>query len=71
MKSLWNRQTHDEVVSYRVAWQAEIGAEPVEPPAGNTYPDGAPYPRFGPYPEGYPDPLPAPELPNVQLRPRG
>lgn len=69
----WNfvGRTHDEVVSYRVAWQAEIGAEPVEPPAGNTYPDGAPYPRFGPYPEGYPDPLPAPELPNVQLRPRG
>jgi len=69
----WNfvGRTHDEVVSYRAAWQAEIGAEPAEPPAGNIYPDGAPYPRFGPYPEGYPDPLPAPELPNVQLRPRG
>jgi hypothetical protein len=69
----WNfvGRTHDEVVSYRAAWQAEIGADPADPPRGDTYPDGAPYPRFGPYPEGYPDPLPAPELPNVQLRPRG
>ena len=27
--------------------------------------------RFGPYPENMPAPLPAPALPNVQLRPRG
>ena len=69
----WNfiGRTHEEVVSYRTAWQAEIGAEPGEAPAGGRYPDNAPYPRFGPYPEGMPAPLPAPELPNVQLRPRG
>ena len=68
----WNfvGRTHDEVVAYRAAWQAESGAEPTDTPTGNTYPDGAPYPRFGPYPEGYPAPLPAPALPNAQLRPR-
>lgn len=69
----WNfvGRSHDDIVSYRAAWQAEIGAEPAGPPAGDTYPDGTPYPRFGPFPAGYPAPLPAPELPNVQLRPRG
>ena len=69
----WNfvGRTHDEVVAYRAAWQAEIGAEPAASPAGSTYPDGAPYPRFGPFPDGQPDPLPAPVLPNAQLRPRG
>jgi redox-sensitive bicupin YhaK (pirin superfamily) len=69
----WNfvGRAHEEVVAYRAAWQAEIGAEPAAPPAGGTYPDGAPYPRFGPYPEGYPAPLPAPALPNAQLKPRG
>jgi redox-sensitive bicupin YhaK (pirin superfamily) len=69
----WNfvGRTHEEVVSYRAAWQAEIGAEPAATPANGIYPDGAPYPRFGPWPEGYPNPLPAPELPNAHLRPRG
>lgn len=69
----WNfiGRTHEEVVAYRAAWQAEIGAEPAVPPSGSTYPDGAPYPRFGPFPEGTPAPLPAPVLPNAQLRPRG
>ena len=69
----WNfvGRSHEEVVAYRAAWQAEIGAEPAAPPAGGTYPDGAPYPRFGPFPEGYPAPLPAPALPNARLRPRG
>ncbi|WP_314193068.1 pirin family protein [uncultured Arthrobacter sp.] len=69
----WNfvGRTHEEVVAYRAAWQAEIGAEPADAPAGNTYPDGAPFPRFGPFPEGYPAPLPAPALPNARLRPRG
>jgi redox-sensitive bicupin YhaK (pirin superfamily) len=69
----WNfiGRTHEEVVAYRAAWQAEIGAEPAARPAGGTYPDGAPYPRFGPFPEGTPAPLPAPVLPNAQLRPRG
>jgi redox-sensitive bicupin YhaK (pirin superfamily) len=69
----WNfvGRSHEEVVAYRAAWQAEIGAEPAAPPAGGTYPDGAPYPRFGPFPQGYPAPLPAPALPNARLRPRG
>lgn len=69
----WNfvGRSHDEIVAYRTAWQAEIGAEPAPPPAGGTYPDGAPSPRFGPFPEGHPAPLPAPVLPNAQLRPRG
>jgi hypothetical protein len=69
----WNfvGRTHEEVVDYRAAWQAEIGAEPADAPAGNTYPDGIPFPRFGPFPEGYPAPLPAPALPNARLRPRG
>ena len=69
----WNfvGRTHEEVVAYRAAWQAEIGAEPADAPAGDTYPDGAPFPRFGPFPEGYPAPLPAPALPNARLRPRG
>lgn len=63
----WNfvGRSHEEVVSYRAAWQAEIGAEPA--PAA----DEAATPRFGPYPEGQPAPLPAPALPTVQLRPRG
>ena len=26
---------------------------------------------FGPWPDGTPDPIPAPVLPNVRLRPRG
>lgn len=69
----WNfiGRTHEEILAYRAAWQAEIGAEPAAPPAAGTYPDGAPYPRFGTFPEGLPAPLPAPVLPNVQLRPRG
>jgi redox-sensitive bicupin YhaK (pirin superfamily) len=69
----WNfvGRTHEEVAAYRDAWQAEIGEEAGTPPEGGTYPDGAPYPRFGPFPEDTPAALPAPALPNVQLRPRG
>ena len=69
----WNfvGRTHEEVVAYRAAWQAEIGAEPAAPPTGGAYADGAPFPRFGPFPDGQPAPLPAPALPNAQLRPRG
>ena len=69
----WNfvGRTHEEVVSYRAAWQAEIGAEPAAPPTGGAYADGAPFPRFGPFPDGQPAPLPAPALPIAQLRPRG
>ncbi len=69
----WNfiGRSHEEVVAYRAAWQSEIDAEPAPQPADGAYPDGTPYPRFGPFPEGMPAPLPAPGLPNVQLRPRG
>jgi redox-sensitive bicupin YhaK (pirin superfamily) len=69
----WNfiGRTHEEVVAYRAAWQAEIGAERASPPSGGAYPDGASYPRFGPFPQVTPAPLPAPVLPNAQLRPRG
>ena len=67
----WNfiGRTHEEVVAYRAAWQAEIDAEPARAPEDGTYDDGTPYPRFGPYPAGQPAPLPAPTLPTVQLRP--
>lgn len=69
----WNfvGRTHEEVVAYRAAWQAEIDAGPAAPPPDGTYADGAPFPRFGPFPAGQPAPLPAPALPNAQLRPRG
>lgn len=56
----WNfiGRTHDEVVSYRAQWQAEVIAD--ETHTG----------RFG-HVDGYEgDPLPAPELPNVRLQPR-
>lgn len=68
----WNfiGRTHEEIVAYREAWQAEIDVSPAAPPNG-TYDDGAPFPRFGPYPDGQPAPLPAPVMPTVQLRPRG
>ncbi|WP_309080898.1 pirin family protein [Zhihengliuella sp.] len=74
----WNfvGREHDEIVAYRRAWQAEIGAEPAEAEAAGSaaaageYDDGAPYPRFGVFGEGTPPPLPAPTLPNVRLRPR-
>ena len=58
----WNfvGRTHEEVVKYRQQWQAEIGAEPGDGSAK----------RFGEFPDGEPDPLPAPVLPTVRLRPR-
>jgi len=58
----WNfvGRTHEEVVAFREQWQAEV--------IGGADADG----RFG-HVEGYsggPRALPAPELPNVRLRPR-
>jgi hypothetical protein len=56
----WNfvGRTHDEVVEYRRQWQAEV--------IGDEQRDG----RFG-HIDDYPGrALPAPELPNVRLRPR-
>lgn len=68
----WNfvGRTHEEVLAYRAAWQAEIDVEPATAPAAGIYDDGAAYPRFGPYPGGQPAPLPAPGMPSVRLRPR-
>lgn len=53
----WNfvGRTHEEVVAYREQWQAEIGGAPAEQFGSFRY-DG--------------DPLPAPSLPQVRLRPR-
>lgn len=58
----WNfvGRSHDEIVAFREQWQAEV--------IGGTDADG----RFG-HVDGYsggPRALPAPELPNVRLRPR-
>ncbi|NYI60091.1 pirin family protein [Cellulomonas soli] len=63
----WNfvGRSHEEVVAYRAAWQAEIGAEPA--PIGSQ----EQAPRFGPFAEGTPPPLPAPVLPALRMRPRG
>ena len=62
----WNfvGRSHEEIVSYREQWQAEIGAEqPAEPDTGGT-------PRFGTFPAGEPPALPAPAMPTTRLRPR-
>ena len=58
----WNfvGRDHDEIVAFREQWQSEV--------IGGAEPDG----RFG-HVDGYsggPRALPAPELPNVRLRPR-
>jgi redox-sensitive bicupin YhaK (pirin superfamily) len=56
----WNfvGRTHEEVVAFRAQWQSEVIA--------GEDADG----RFG-HVDGYPGhALPAPELPNVRLRPR-
>lgn len=62
----WNfvGRSHEEIVSYRKQWQAEIGAEqPAEPGTGGTL-------RFGTFPAGEPPALPAPAMPTTRLRPR-
>lgn len=62
----WNfvGRSHDEIVEYRRRYQAELGFEP-------EHPADAGKPRlFGDFPAGQRAPLPAPELPNVRLRPR-
>ncbi|GAB4098666.1 bifunctional pirin family protein/GNAT family N-acetyltransferase [Sinomonas halotolerans] len=84
----WNfvGRSHDEIVGYRAAWQAQLGlTEPGPEGVGASGPqvrgaaaageatgahDGA---RFGPVvePTGGEGPLPAPPLPHVRLRPRG
>ena len=68
----WNfvGRSHEEIVTYRSQWQAEIGVGngPVSP--GTTAGTDAARPRFGTFPAGEPAPLPAPALPNARLRPR-
>ncbi|MFJ5699742.1 pirin family protein [Arthrobacter sp. NPDC093139] len=62
----WNfvGRSHEEIVSYRDQWQAEIGVEkPAAPGIGGTL-------RFGTFPAGEPAALPAPALPTTRLRPR-
>jgi len=66
----WNfvGRTHDEVVAYREAWQAQI----TDPASGAVLADGrqvAPG-RFGVVPEQPLPPIPAPGLPNARLRER-
>ncbi|HHV22199.1 MAG TPA: pirin family protein [Propionibacterium sp.] len=55
----WNfiGRTHDEIAEYREAYQREITTGEVG--------------RFGPWPDGTPEPIPAPPMPNMRLRPRG
>jgi len=69
----WNfvGRTHEEIVAYRAAWQAEIGLDASTAPDDVTEPNGLRHERFGPYPPGQPSPLPAPLMPNARLRPRG
>lgn len=70
----WNfvARSHDEIVAFRKAWQAEIGraaeggndsAEDVE--AEFVMPAEAAEMDFGPFPAGTPEALPAPRLPNA------
>jgi redox-sensitive bicupin YhaK (pirin superfamily) len=56
----WNfvGRSHDEVVAFREQWQSEV--------IGGADPSG----RFGELVGYHGDPLPAPALPNVRLRPR-
>jgi quercetin 2,3-dioxygenase len=57
----WNfiARSHDEIAAYRDQWQAERA--PAQSEAG----------RYGRFPDEWDITLPAPELPNVRLRPRG
>lgn len=57
----WNfvGRSHDEIAGYRDQWQA--AREQRSDPPG----------RFGSFPEQWRETIPAPDLPNVRLRPRG
>ncbi|MGH8827181.1 MAG: pirin family protein, partial [Jiangellaceae bacterium] len=59
---------HEEIVEYRANWQAQIGAGPATTDgiASAAVPD-----QFGMVTGGDLPPLPAPQLPNARLRPRG
>ncbi|UFU08030.1 pirin family protein [Ruania halotolerans] len=76
----WNfvGRSHEEIVSFRAAWQAEIGAaqampgtaEPAISPETPGAGHGVPRTHFD-LPEDPGDPLPAPTLPPVRIKPRG
>ena len=57
----WNfiGRDHDEVVAFREQWQHERSQQPPTGPG-----------RFGTFPAQWAHTLPAPELPNLRLRPR-
>ena len=59
----WNfiGRSHDEIVEYRRQWQSEIAAFAAGEPASTVFGRVAGYPG---------NPLPAPEMPGVRLRPR-
>ncbi|WP_104091604.1 pirin family protein [Arthrobacter sp. GMC3] len=65
----WNfvGRSHEEIVAFRAAWQAEIGAAAGQPPLPA---DTEPATRFGLPAHQADSPLPAPTLPTVRLRPR-
>lgn len=62
----WNfvGRTSEEIQEFRRRYQAELGFEPADPR------DADKSQLFGPFPDGQPDPLPAPVLPTVPLKPR-
>ncbi|MGS0683975.1 pirin family protein [Nakamurella sp. GG22] len=59
----WNfiGRSHEEVVEYRRQWQAEIGDFAADRPPSTVFGRVADYPG---------NPLPAPEMPGIRLRPR-
>jgi redox-sensitive bicupin YhaK (pirin superfamily) len=62
----WNfiGRSHEEIVEFRRRYQAEMGFAPEDPK------DAGKPKLFGDFPAGQRDPLPAPELPTVRLKPR-
>lgn len=73
----WNfvGRTHEEIVAFRTAWQAQIAFAPStggpdRDPAGMAGATSAMHPHFGLSANYIDAPLPAPALPTVRLRPR-
>jgi redox-sensitive bicupin YhaK (pirin superfamily) len=62
----WNfiGRSHEEIVEFRRRYQAEMGFDPEDPT------DAGKPKLFGDFPPGQRDPLPAPVLPTVRLKPR-
>ncbi|MFC7402080.1 pirin family protein [Citricoccus sp. GCM10030269] len=62
----WNfvGRSHEEIVAWRAAYQAEMGFE-----AAETEAEGSGR-QFGHFPPGTPAPIPAPPLPTSRLKPR-